>query len=61
MTQGNGIGMQDNRAANDNQLQSLIQSLSSTLINIDFEYQSELQRLQASHLTDEFRRVIPRR
>jgi hypothetical protein len=60
MTQGNGMGMQDNRAANDNQLQTLIQSLSSTLNNIDLEYQSELQQLQASRLTDEFRRVISR-
>jgi hypothetical protein len=57
-TQWDGTAMQDNRAANDNQLHTLISSLSSTLNNIDLEYQSELQRLQASHLTGEFRRVI---
>ena len=52
--------MQGNCAANDNRLHTLISSLSSTLNNIDLEYQSELQRLRASHLADEFRRVISR-
>ena len=52
--------MQVSRVADQNHLLTLIQSLSSTLINIDSEYQSEVQRLYASHVTREFSAVIGR-
>jgi hypothetical protein len=50
--------MQDGKVANDNNVIALIHALSSTLTNIDLEYQSEVQRLQASRLEGSFRAVI---
>ena len=50
--------MQDGTIGDGHHVSALIHALSSTLTNIDFEYQSEVQRLQASRVEGTSRAVI---